>query len=167
MVDPDTDEFANLDNWSVIPVKNYHQHKHENCYVEGIKHYNTQNGKFFVYSACILLLSQTIFEKERYITSILAKRCRAERGQVIAVCDGVVKDLTNLPPQEQQRALQMANATDNDSRPISVNEMRANQKQKEYQLALLEDATLIRQTDTAQATITLEQRYDLSDSCTD
>ena len=79
---------------------------------------------------------------------------------MIAVCDGVVKDLTNLPPQEQQRALQMANATDNDSRPISVNEMRANQKQKEYQLALLEDATLIRQTDTAQATITLEQRYD-------
>ena len=47
LVDPDTDEFANLDNWSVIPVKNYHQHKHENCYVEGIKHYNTQNGKFF------------------------------------------------------------------------------------------------------------------------
>ena len=86
---------------------------------------------------------------------------------MIAVCDGVVKDLTNLPPQEQQRALQMANATDNDSRPISVNEMRANQKQKEYQLALLEDATLIRQTDTAQATITLEQRFDLSDSCTD
>ena len=94
------------------------------------------------------------------ITLPSAKRCRAERGQVIAVCDGVVKDLTNLPPQEQQRALQMANATDNDSRPISVNEMRANQKQKEYQLALLEDATLIRQTDTAQATITLEQRYD-------
>ena len=29
LVDPDTDEFANLDNWSVIPVKNYHQHKHE------------------------------------------------------------------------------------------------------------------------------------------
>ena len=54
----------------------------------------------------------------------------------------------------------MANATDNDARPISVNEMRANQKQKEYQLALLEDATLIRQTDSAQATITLEQRYD-------
>ena len=45
LVDPDTDEFANLDNWSVIPVKNYHQHKHENCYVEGIKHYNSQNGK--------------------------------------------------------------------------------------------------------------------------
>ena len=54
----------------------------------------------------------------------------------------------------------MANATDNDARPISVNEMRANQKQKEYQLALLEDATLIRQTDSAQTTITLEQRYD-------
>ena len=106
--------------------------------------------------------------RERTLHNInLAKRCRAERGQVIAVCDGVVKDLTNLPPQEQQRALQMANATDNDSRPISVNEMRANQKQKEYQLALLEDATLIRQTDTAQATITLEQRFDLSDSCTD
>ena len=100
------------------------------------------------------------FPWERDPTIILAKRCRAERGQVIAVCDGVVKDLTNLPPQEQQRALQMANATDNDARPISVNEMRANQKQKEYQLALLEDATLIRQTDSAQATITLEQRYD-------
>ena len=97
---------------------------------------------------------------EHDLTIISAKRCRAERGQVIAVCDGVVKDLTNLPPQEQQRALQMANATDNDARPISVNEMRANQKQKEYQLALLEDATLIRQTDSAQTTITLEQRYD-------
>ena len=100
------------------------------------------------------------FPWERDLTIISAKRCRAERGQVIAVCDGVVKDLTNLPPQEQQRALQMANATDNDARPISVNEMRANQKQKEYQLALLEDATLIRQTDSAQTTITLEQRYD-------
>ena len=44
LIDPDTDEFANLDNWKVIPVKNFHQHKHENCYVEGIKHYNTQNG---------------------------------------------------------------------------------------------------------------------------
>ena len=96
---------------------------------------------------------------ERVLIIISAKRCRAERGQVIAVCDGVVKDLTNLPPQEQQRALQMANATDNDARPISVNEMRANQKQKEYQLALLEDATLIRQTDSAQTTITLEHRY--------
>ena len=166
MVDPDTDEFANLDNWSVIPVKNYHQHKHENCYVEGIKHYNTQNGKFFNGTRwCGILCGTKVwyfagFPWERGLTIISAKRCRAERGQVIAVCDGVVKDLTNLPPQEQQRALQMANATDNDARPISVNEMRANQKQKEYQLALLEDATLIRQTDSAQATITLEQRYD-------
>ena len=37
-----------------------------------------------------------------------AKRCRAERGQVIAVCDGVVKDLTNLPPDEQEKMLARA-----------------------------------------------------------
>ena len=46
LVNPDTDEFADLNNWSVVEVKNYHKHRHDNCYVDGIKHYNTQNGEF-------------------------------------------------------------------------------------------------------------------------
>lgn len=110
LVNPDTDEFADLNNWSVVEVKNYHKHRHDNCYVEGIKHYNTQN----------------------------AKRCRVQRGQVIAVHDGVVKDISKMPPEEQERILALSTQSDRPSQ-LTVHQMR-DLKRKTQQHQQLEES---------------------------
>ena len=63
-----------------------------------------------------------------------AKRCRAERGQVIAVHNGVVKDLTNLPQHEQQRILQVSQS----DRPREEYSREGGERQESYQLVLNE-----------------------------
>ena len=72
----------------------------------------------------------------------IAKRCRAERGQVIAVHNGVVKDLTNLPQHEQQRILNVS-SSDVNHRPLSISQAREErdrrgQESPSYQLVLNE-----------------------------
>ena len=69
--------------------------------------------------------------------TLSAKRCRAERGQVIAVHNGVVKDLTNLPHQEQQRILQTSQS-DRPREEFQRSDRALPSSEQSYQLVLNE-----------------------------
>ena len=98
---------------------------------------------------------------------ILAKRCRVQRGQVIAVHDGVVKDISKMPPEEQERILALSTQSDRPSQ-LTVHQMR-DLKRKTQQHQQLEESEfrsnsesdqiqLVVTTLPEQQEITLEQR---------
>ena len=98
--------------------------------------------------------------------SFLAKRCRVQRGQVIAVHDGVVKDISKMPPEEQERILALSTQSDRPSH-MSIHQMRElKRKSQQHDMQpgdqQSDQIQLVVTTLPEQQEITLEQRLVMS-----